>query len=166
MKIDSKSGSPSYVLFGADAQPTTLLHALGDVRVGDILRAPSRRLTCSHAEFFPAAPPDGHSAHCGGGGGGCRADSMPVSPGMQDPVFGVSEADLFPDLLGKGAVRFLEMSFRFMAEVRAGDVLHPMLIVTDLRSQNEENVVTARATMHKQNGELVLSGQYKYYLQR
>jgi acyl dehydratase len=168
MKIERKSrrDSGSHVFLGAAAHPAPSVHASYGVRAGDILRAPSRRLTASHAGVFPSVSVDGLSAHRDAGGGGRHGHSTPACSDLPNSAFTASGASLFPRLMGEFSVRFLEMSVRFMAEVHPGDILHPMLIVTGLRVQEEASVVTARATIHNQDGELVLSGQHKYLLFR
>ncbi|MDQ0767045.1 acyl-CoA thioesterase FadM [Streptomyces canus] len=60
----------------------------------------------------------------------------------------------------------LEMACRYLAEVHPGDVLYPTLIVTALELSESDSIVSARATICNQKGELVLSGQCKYHLAR
>lgn len=121
-------------------------------------------MTASHAGAFPSVSVDGRSAHRDAGGDGRHGCSTPASADVRNSAFTAAEASLFPRFMGEFSVRFLEMSVRFMAEVHPGDILHPMLIVTGLRVQEEASVVTARATIHNQDGALVLSGQHTYLL--
>ena len=45
-----------------------------------------------------------------------------------------------------------------------GDTLYPALVITDLKPQNTTGVVTMDATVHNQDGALVLAGTHKYLL--
>ena len=46
----------------------------------------------------------------------------------------------------------------------AGDTLYPQLEINKLRTQGDTGIVTTRATVHNQRGELVLDGEHTYLL--
>jgi acyl dehydratase len=46
----------------------------------------------------------------------------------------------------------------------AGDTLYPQLEIVKLTTQGDTGVVTTRATVHNQRGELVLDGEHTYAL--
>jgi acyl dehydratase len=48
--------------------------------------------------------------------------------------------------------------------VHAGDTLYPQLEVIKLTTQGDTGIVTTRATVHNQRGELVLDGEHQYAL--
>ena len=55
-------------------------------------------------------------------------------------------------------------SCRFLKEVHAGDTLYPQLEIIKLTTQGDTGIVTTRATVHNQRGELVLDGEHTYSL--
>jgi len=113
-----------------------------DLRVGDVFRAPSRTLTDARRH--------GHSA--------------PVVHGLQVFAFTAPGATLFPQYIGDVFVAFTSASCRFLKEVHAGDTLYPQLEVIKLTTQGDTGIVTTRATVHNQRGELVLDGEHQYAL--
>jgi acyl dehydratase len=48
--------------------------------------------------------------------------------------------------------------------VHAGDTLYPALEIIALTPQGDTGIVTTRATVHNQRGELVLDGEHQYSL--
>jgi acyl dehydratase len=48
--------------------------------------------------------------------------------------------------------------------VHAGDTLYPQLAIIKLTTQGDTGIVTTRATVHNQRGELVLDGEHTYAL--
>jgi acyl dehydratase len=48
--------------------------------------------------------------------------------------------------------------------VHAGDTLYPQLVIIKLTTQGDTGIVTTRATVHNQRGELVLDGEHTYSL--
>jgi len=63
-------------------------------------------------------------------------------------------------------IAFVEQSSKFLRPVHAGDTLYPMLEISVLTLQRSTGVVTLAATVHNQNGELVLTGEQKILLRR
>ena len=59
---------------------------------------------------------------------------------------------------------FTSASCRFLKEVHAGDTLYPQLEIIKLTTQGDTGIVTTRATVHNQRGELVLDGEHQYAL--
>jgi acyl dehydratase len=77
-----------------------------------------------------------------------------------------SGAGIFPHVIGDSMIGFIEQSSRFLRPVYAGDTVYPMLTISDLKSQRSTGVVTLKATVHNQHGELVLEGEHKYLLKK
>src|ERR1700741_2372208 len=73
-------------------------------------------------------------------------------------------ATLFPHYIGEVFIAFTELSCKFLKEVHSGDTLYPALEIINLTPQGETGLVTTRATVHNQRGELVLLGEHKYLL--
>src|ERR1700746_3276451 len=135
-----------------------------DLRVGEVFRAPSRTLTDAHASPFQTVSADNHPIHYHVEYARRHGHSAPVVHGLQ--VFAVSApgATLFPQYIGDVFIAFTSASCRFLKEVHAGDTLYPQLEVTKLMTQEDTGIVTTRATVHNQRGELVLDGEHTYSL--
>jgi acyl dehydratase len=87
-----------------------------------------------------------------------------VVHGLQVFAFTAPGATLFPQYIGDVFVAFTSASCRFLKEVHAGDTLYPQLEIIKLRTQGDTGIVTTRATVHNQRGELVLDGEHTYSL--
>ena len=71
---------------------------------------------------------------------------------------------LFPQYIGDEFLAFTSASCRFLKEVHAGDTLYPHLEIIKLTTQGDTGIVTTRATVHNQRGEIVLDGEHTYSL--
>ena len=135
-----------------------------DLRDGDVFRAPSRTLTDAHASAFQAVSADNHPIHYDVEYARRHGHSAPVVHGLQVFAFTAPGATLFPQYIGDVFIAFTSASCRFLKEVHAGDTLYPQLEVIKLTTQEDTGIVTTRATVHNQQGELVLEGEYTYSL--
>ena len=137
-----------------------------DLQVGDVFRAPSRTLTDAHASAFQTVSCDNHPIHCDAVYAKKYGHSAPVVHGLQVLAFTAPGATLFPHYIGAVFISFLELSCSFLKEVHLGDTLYPTLEIIELIPQQDKGIVTTRAAVHNQHGELVLAGQHKYLLSR
>src|ERR1700730_16329542 len=135
-----------------------------DLRVGDLFRAPSRTLTDAHASAFPPVSVDNPPIHYDVEYARRHGHSAPVVHGLQVFAFTAPGATLFPQYIGDVFIAFTRASCTFLEEVHAGDTLYPALEITKLTTQGDTGVVTTRATVHNQRGELVLDGEHTYSL--
>jgi len=135
-----------------------------DLRVGDIFRAPSRTLTDAHASAFQTVSADNHPIHYDVEYARRHGHSAPVVHGLQVFAFTAPGATLFPQYIGDVFIAFTNASCRFLKEVHSGDTLYPQLEITKLTTQGDRGIVTTRATVHNQRGELVLDGEHTYSL--
>ena len=135
-----------------------------DLRDGDVFRAPSRTLTDAHASAFQAVSADNHPIHYDVEYARRHGHSAPVVHGLQVFAFTAPGATLFPQYIGDKFIAFTSVSCRFLKEVHAGDTLYPQLEVIKLTTQEDTGIVTTRATVHNQQGELVLEGEHTYSL--
>ena len=135
-----------------------------DLRDGDVFRAPSRTLTDAHASAFQAVSADNHPIHYDVEYARRHGHSAPVVHGLQVFAFTAPGATLFPQYIGDVFIAFTSASCRFLKEVHAGDTLYPQLEVIKLTTQEDTGIVTTRATVHNQRGELVLDGEHQYAL--
>jgi acyl dehydratase len=137
-----------------------------DLKIGEIFRAPSRTLTDAHASAFQTVSCDNHPIHYDAIYAKKYGHSAPVVHGLQVLAFTAPGATLFPHFIGGVFISFLELSCSFLKEVHSGDTLYSALEIIELTPQHDKGIVTTRATIHNQRGELVLSGQHKYLLSR
>src|SRR5882724_3586859 len=135
-----------------------------DLRVGEIFRAPSRTLTDAHASAFQAVSADNHPIHYDVEYARRHGHTAPVVHGLQVLAFTAPGATLFPQHIGDVFIAFTEASCRFLKAVHAGDTLYPQLEIIKLTTQGDTGIVTTRATVHNQRGELVLDGEHTYSL--
>ena len=135
-----------------------------DLRVGEVFRAPSRTLTDAHASAFQTVSADNHPIHYDVEYARRHGHSAPVVHGLQVLAFTAPGATLFPQYIGNVFVAFTSASCRFLKEVHSGDTLYPQLEINKLRTQGDTGIVTTRATVHNQRGELVLDGEHTYSL--
>jgi len=69
-----------------------------------------------------------------------------------------------PQYIGDVFLAFTSASCKFLKEVHSGNILYPELEIIALTPQRDTGIVTTRATVHNQRGELVLEGQHQYAL--
>src|ERR1700733_2972566 len=135
-----------------------------DLKAGDICRAPSRTLTDAHATAFQAVSADNHPIHYNVEYARSHGHPAPVVHGLQVLAFTAPGATLFPQYIGDVFVAFTSASCKFLKEVHSGDTLYPELEIIALTPQGDTGIVTTRATVHNQRGELVLEGEHQYAL--
>jgi len=135
-----------------------------DLRDGDVFRAPSRTLTDAHASAIQAVSADNHPIHYDVEYARRHGHSAPVVHGLQVFAFTAPGATLFPQYIGDVFIAFTSASCRFLKEVHAGDTRYPQLEFIKLTTQEDTGIVTTRATVHNQRGELVLDGEHTYSL--
>jgi acyl dehydratase len=73
-------------------------------------------------------------------------------------------AGLFPHVVGKALIGFIEQSARFLKGVFPGDTLYPMLEITTLTPQRTTGIVVMRSTLYNQDQDQALDGEHKYML--
>ncbi len=135
-----------------------------DLRVGEVFRAPSRTLTDAHTSAFQTVSADNHPIHYNVEYARRHGHSAPVVHGLQVLAFTAPGASLFPQYIGDVFVAFTSASCSFLKEAHAGDTLYPQLEIIKLITQGHTGIVTTRATVHNQRGELVLDGEHTYSL--
>jgi acyl dehydratase len=158
------SGSEDTLKFDPDKFLIVPPRTFEDLRVGEIFRAPSRTLTDAHAAAFQTVSADNHPVHYDVEWAKKHGHSAPVVHGLQVLAFSAPGATLFPHYIGEVFIAFTELSCKFLKEVHSGDTLYPALEIINLTPQGETGLVTTRATVHNQRGELVLLGEHKYLL--
>ena len=135
-----------------------------ELRIGDVFRAPSRTLTDAHAAAFQTVSADNHPIHYDVEYARRHGHIAPVVHGLQIFAFTAPGATLFPQYIGDVFVAFTSASCKFLKEVHSGDTLYPELEIIALTPQGDTGIVTTRAMVHNQRGELVLEGEHQYAL--
>jgi len=135
-----------------------------DLRVGEMFKSPSRTVTEANFAAFQTLSLDNHPIHYDDEY--CRrlGHKAPLAHGLQVLAFTAAGAGLFPHVIGESLIGFIEVSAKFLKAVYPGDTLYPALEIVELKPQRTTGIVTMRATVHNQNGELVLDGVHKYLL--
>ena len=137
-----------------------------DLAVGERFYIPSRTMTEAHFAAFQTLSADNHPIHYDVEYCRERGHKGPLAHGFQILSFTAAGASTFAHAVGDALIAFVEQSSKFLRPVHAGDTLYPMLEISALTPQRSTGVVTLAATVHNQNGELVLTGEQKILLRR
>jgi len=138
--------------------------SFGELRVGEVFRAPSRTIGEANFSAFQTVSLDNHPIHYDVEY--CRdlGHPTPLAHGLQVLAFTAAGAGLFPHVVGSKLIGFIEVSARFLRPVYVGDTIYPALEITALERQRTTGVVAMRATVHNQKDELVLDGVHRYLI--
>ena len=135
-----------------------------DLTVGERFVLPSRTITDANFAAFQTVSCDNHPIHYDVEY--CRAQGHKglLAHGLQVLSFTAAGAGLFPHVIGEALIGFVEVQAKFLKAVYAGDTLYPALTITELKPQRTTGLVTMQATVHNQDGALVLEGRHVYLL--
>ncbi len=137
-----------------------------DLAVGERFYIPSRTMTEAHFAAFQTVSADNHPIHYDLEYCRERGHKGPLAHGFQILSFTAAGASTFAHQISDALIAFIEQSSKFLKPVHAGDTLYPMLEIAALAPQRSTGVVTLAATVHNQNGDLVLSGEQKILLRK
>ena len=134
----------------------------GELRTGEIFRAPSRTVDAANFSAFQAVSLDNHPIHYDSEY--CRrlGHPAPLAHGLQVLAFTAAGAGLFPHVIGDALIGLIEVSAKILKPVYPGDTLYPALEIIELVPQRTTGVIAMRATVHNQDGQLVLDGVHRY----
>ncbi len=147
-------------------------HSFGETRyfddfeLGETFYIPSRTLTEANFLAFQAVSGDNHPIHYDREYCRRHGHDELLAHGLQVLAQTAAGASVLPHQMGDALIGFLEQSSRFLKPVYAGDTLYPSLKITELKPQNTTGVMTCAATVHNQDGVLVLDGWHKYLLRK
>ena len=130
--------------------------------VGQRFNLPSRTVTEAHFAAFQAISGDNHPIHYDRAYCQAQGHDDIVAHGLQVLCYSAAGAGLFPHLLGKTLIGFIEQSCKFLAPVYPGDTLYPALVVSELVRQRTTGVIVVAATIENERGIQVIEGQQKY----
>ncbi len=150
--------------FDPDNHRVTELRGFEKLRVGEVFKSPSRTVGDANFAAFQVVSLDNHPIHYDVEY--CRklGHPAPLAHGLQVLSFTAAGAGLFPHVIGKSLIGFIEVSAKFLKAVYPGDTLYPALEIVELTPQRTTGLVAMRATVHNQKSELVLDGIQKYLL--
>lgn len=150
--------------FDPETHRVVAVRSFEELRVGEVFRAPSRTVTDANFQAFQAVSLDNHPIHYDEEY--CRrlGHKAPLAHGLQVLAFTAAGAGLFPHVIGEALIGFIEVSAKFLKPVYPGDTLYPALEITELVPQRTTGIVAMRATVHNQDGALVLEGVHRYLL--
>ena len=140
------------------------LRGFEELKTGEIFRNPSRTLTEANFAAFQTVSCDNHPIHYDAEYCKRLGHKAPLAHGLQVLAFTAAGAGLFPHVIGEALIGFIEVSAKFLKAVYPGDTLYPALEIVELKAQRTTGIVSMRATVHNQNGELVLDGVHRYLL--
>ena len=137
-----------------------------DFAAGERFVLPSRTMTEAIFLAFQAASGDNHPIHYDVEF--CHRRGAPdlIAHGYQVLAQTAAGAGLFPHMVSDSLKGMIEQSSRFLKAVHAGDTLHAVLEVSDLRPKVTTGVLTMSSTVHNQHSVLVMDGVQKYLLRR
>ncbi len=150
--------------FDAENHRVAALRGFSELRIGEVFRAPSRTLTDANFAAFQTLSLDNHPIHYDVEYCRRQGHKAPLAHGLQVLAFTAAGAGLFPHVIGEKLVGFIEVTAKFLKAVYPGDTLYPALTISELKPQRTTGVVTMRATVHNQDGVLVLDGMHRYLL--
>ena len=152
--------------FDPDAHRLAESRHFEDFALGERFPLPSRTMTEGIFAAFQAASGDNHPIHYDREFCRRRGHKDMLAHGMQTFIQTVAGAGLFPHLVDDALVGLIEASFKVLKPVYLGDTLYAALEVSDLKPQNTTGVLTMRATVHNQDGVLVMEGAHTYLLRK
>lgn len=151
-------------VFNPEAHRVVAVRGFDELRVGELFCAPSRTVTDANFQAFQAVSLDNHPIHYDEEY--CRklGHKAPLAHGLQVLAFTAAGAGLFPHVIGEALIGFIDVSAKFLKPVYPGDTLYPALEIIELVPQRTTGIVAMRATVHNQDGALVLEGIHRYLL--
>ena len=135
-----------------------------DLVVGQKFYIPSRTIGESHFLAFQAVSGDNHPIHYDVEYCQALGHPGPLAHGLQVLCFTAAGAGLFPHEIGDALLGMIEVQAKVLKSAYPGDTLYPALEISDLKRQRTTGVVTMKATVTNQQGELILDGQHVYLL--
>ncbi len=137
-----------------------------DFALGERFWIPSRTMTSALFGAFQLASGDNDPIHYDLPYCEARGHRDLLAHGLQVMVQTAAGAGVFPHLVADSLVAMLGCSASFVKPVYRGDTVYPMLEIVRLEPQRTTGVLTMRATVHNQRGELCLEGEHRYLLRR
>jgi len=132
--------------------------------VGERFACPARTLTDAHFTAFQALSGDNHPIHYDRPYCEALGHRDLLAHGLHILALTAAGAGLFPHVVGRRLIGFVEVHARFLKAVYPGDTLYPMLEITGLERQRTTGVVRMACTIENQSNVRVLDGGHAYLL--
>ncbi len=145
-----------------DAEP----RYFDDLKMGERFHIPSRTIGDANFAAFQLASGDNHPIHYDLEYCRRQGHLEMLAHGLQVLIQTAPGAGQFPHVVGEAMLAFVEQSSRFLKPVYRGDTVYPRLEISALEARRTTGLVTLRATVHNQRGELVLEGEHKIIIRR
>ena len=145
-------------------EPPVTLRGFEELRVGERFPIPSRTLGDANFSAFQAVSLDNHPIHYDLPYVKSQGHEELLAHGLQVLAHTAAGAGLFPHVIGESLIGFVEVQAKFLKAVYRGDTLYPLLVISELVRQRTTGLVRMAATVHNQNGDLVLEGTHAYLL--
>lgn len=137
-----------------------------DFELGEIFRAPSRTMSDAYFQVFQAASGDNHPIHYDREYCKRHGHRDILAHGYQVLIQTCPGATMLPHMIDESMIALIEQSSKFLGPVYSGDTVYPALTITDLKAQRTTGVITLRATVHNQDGDMVMDGDLKLLVRR
>ena len=132
------------------------------LRIGERFPCPARTLTDAHFSAFQLISGDNHPIHYDRPYCAAIGHKDLLAHGLHILTLTAAGAGLFPHVIGVDLIGFIEVQAKFLKAVYPGDTLYPLLEITALEKQRTTGVVRMKATIHNQEGVIVLEGAHAY----
>jgi len=133
-----------------------------DFQIGDRFEAPSKTLTDAHFQFFAGMTGDAHPMHYDVHFAADTYFGKPTAHGLllaAMTALGASELQLF---VHESIIAFLSETMTFKKPAFVGTTVHPYLEVTKLKPSSKGGILTLRAWLEDENGEVLVDGEHVY----
>jgi acyl dehydratase len=150
--------------FDPFSRPLVAQRGFDQLQVGEQFPLPARTLTDAHFAAFQLLCGDNHPIHYDRRYCEALGHKDLLAHGLHLLTLTAAGAGLFPHVVGADLVGFIDVQAKFLAGAYPGDTLYPLLQITALERQRSTGVVRMKATLHNQQGKLVLEGSHAYLL--
>jgi acyl dehydratase len=148
--------------FDPRSRPLVPQRSFDQLDVGEQFPLPARTLTDAHFSAFQLLSGDNHPIHYDRPYCAALGHKDLLAHGLHILTLTAAGAGLFPHVIGADLIGFVEVQAKFLKGVYPGDTLYPLLAITALERQRSTGIVRMSATIHNQDGLLVLEGTHAY----
>lgn len=135
-----------------------------DFKIGDRFESPSKTLTDSHFMFFAGLTGDAHPIHYDVHYAAKHPFGRPTAHGLllsSMTALGASELAL---MVQDTMLAMLSQAMTFKKPAFVGTTVHPYLEVAALKPSSKGGILTLRAWLEDQDGEVLVEGEHKYLI--
>lgn len=137
-----------------------------DFQVGEVWNIPSRTQTAAVFSLFAAASGDNQAVHYDVEY--CRRHGWEdmLAHGMQTMIQTAAGAGNLAEAMADSLKGALEFGGKALKPIYCGDTIYPRLVVSELVPGRTTGVLTVRAEVYNQHGDLVFEGFHKYLVRK